>query len=133
MKPGKSWCRKPARLLTAAISSAAAAVTAAPAATAITAAAAATAAAGLLRTRFVDGDGSCADGRAVQLLDCGLRFGIVDHLDEGEPLGMPGVAVDDQLHAVHLSDGREHGMQLVLGHIVRQTSHKQFLSHFSCL
>jgi hypothetical protein len=90
-----------------------AAAEAAAAATTTTAAEAA--GAGRAGLGFIDGEGTAVDRLAVDAGNRRAPFFIVAHLNEPEPAGATGFAVDHDLGGVNAPEGLEHGPQFVVG------------------
>src|SRR6516165_8893609 len=110
-----------------------AAATAAVAATTTAAAAVAAAATAtapvLARPGLVDGEVTAAGELAVQGGDGRLRLLVRLHLHEAEPFRAPGVTVHDDLGRLHGPVGREHLLQVAVGHAIIQISDVQSLAH----
>jgi hypothetical protein len=112
-----TWFKLPAgTAATAAAASTATATTAAAAASATATAAASaesataattTAAASRLRTGFIDVHGTAAEFRAVELIDCVLRFRAIRHFNECKATRLAGVAIRNDIDPLNGSERRK--------------------------
>jgi hypothetical protein len=89
---------------------------------------------------LIDRDGAAADLGAVQLGDGLLGLTIDRHFNETKPLGLTGIAVDDDIDLVYLPKLAEHGCQFVGRHPVRQITyvnlhaiHSRFKVPYLCI
>jgi hypothetical protein len=107
----------------------------ATAATVSTAAAAIATAESTLRlgTRFVDIESPAIEFPAVQTIDCGVRFRIDAHLDEGEATGLPGIAVGDDVDTVDGAVRIEHGTKRIFRRSETEISNKNVFQGFLVL
>src|SRR5262249_43155991 len=112
----------------AAVTATAATVAAASTAAAVAATATAAATFGL-GTRFMHGQPPPFNLLSIQRIDCLLRFLVVAHFNEPEPLRAAGLAVHDDLSRCHRSMRLEHLTQLVVGRAVLEVSDVQPLAH----
>ena len=83
---------------------------------------------GLARTGFVDGKTSAAVLLVMQRPDGLLRLGVGVHLDETEAFAATGLAVGDDLSALHRPELREELLKFGVGDPVGQVPDVQFLA-----
>src|SRR5581483_6547459 len=74
--------------------------------------------AGLAGLRLIHGDVSAVMIPTVETFDGCLGFGVLAHLDEGEALRAIGVAINDQLCALHRPVRCEKRFEVCLGDVV---------------
>src|SRR5438132_12912983 len=127
MSPSRSACCGWGRALCLLLD-AAAAVAAAASATAAAVAAAATAAAAPIaarsrRLRLVHCERPAVEHLAVQLLDRLRRVRVLEHLNEAEAAGAPGITVDRDAGRTDRADLLEERAQALVCRVVRQTAY----------
>ena len=66
-----------------------------------------------LRLGLVDCDGTATDFGAMQTGDGLFSLAIHWHFNEAKPLGLTGIAIDDDIDLVYLPKLAEHGCQFV--------------------
>ena len=107
------WVRLPARSLSSAISSSAAAE-APPTGTTTRG----------FETRFIYIQRSTVEIGAIQLSNRGLGCRRVPHFDEREAAGLARVPVGDHIHALHLAVSGESCVKIILGSLITEISDK---------
>jgi hypothetical protein len=116
------------------ITTASAATTTTAVAAASTAAAAATVSATATATRFaglglVDREATAVDFLVMKTLDGGLGLSLAAHLDKAEALAPTGVAILDDLRALHDPEPGEQLLQVGVADLVGQVPDIQFPAH----
>lgn len=76
-----------------------------------------------LRFGLVDCDGAATDFSAMQTGDGLLGIAIDRHFNKAKPLGLTGIAIDDDIDLFYLPKLAEHGCQFVGRHPVRQITY----------
>src|SRR5262249_47469572 len=82
-----------------------------------------------LGSGLVDDQGATAGVLAVEGRDGGLGLLVAAHLNEAEPLGMPRVAVGDDLRRLHRAVRPEQLLQVGVGDAETQVAHEQLPTH----